>query len=92
MSFISSVSFIFSPFFLLGVFRVWEASTARCVYTQTLPSASEEDENDNPRSLTYLFHLPASARLATVTAEHNILLYQLPALTTQQQVGTGVTS
>uniref|UniRef100_A0A3B4GKS6 Transducin beta like 3 n=1 Tax=Pundamilia nyererei TaxID=303518 RepID=A0A3B4GKS6_9CICH len=72
-----------------GVLRVWEASTARCVYTQTLPStlpsASEEDENDNPRSLTYLFHLPASARLATVTAEHNILLYQLPALTTQQQ-------
>uniref|UniRef100_A0AAX7VDU2 U3 small nucleolar RNA-associated protein 13 C-terminal domain-containing protein n=1 Tax=Astatotilapia calliptera TaxID=8154 RepID=A0AAX7VDU2_ASTCA len=51
-----------------GVLRVWEASTARCVYT-----------------LTYLFHLPASARLATVTAEHNILLYQLPALTTQQQ-------
>lgn len=72
-----------------GVLRVWEASTARCVYTQTLPStlpsASEEDENKNPRSLTYLFHLPASARLATVTAEHNILLYQLPALTTQQQ-------
>lgn len=96
MSFISSVSLIFSPFFLLGVLRVWEASTARCVYTQTLPStlpsASEEDENDNPRSLTYLFHLPASARLATVTTEHNILLYQLPALTTQQQVGTGVTS
>lgn len=62
MSFISSVSLIFSPFFLLGVLRVWEASTARCVYTQTLPStlpsASEEDENDNPRSLTYLFHLP----------------------------------
>lgn len=73
-----------------GVLRVWEASTARCVYTQTLPStltsvSEGEEESDNPRSLTYLFHLPASSRLATVTAEHNILLYQLPALTTQQQ-------
>lgn len=85
-----------SPFLFLGVLRVWEAKTGRCVYTQSLPStvtsASEgEEESDNPRSLTYLFHLPASSRLATVTAEHNILLYQLPALTTQQQVGTGVT-
>uniref|UniRef100_A0A672Z224 U3 small nucleolar RNA-associated protein 13 C-terminal domain-containing protein n=1 Tax=Sphaeramia orbicularis TaxID=375764 RepID=A0A672Z224_9TELE len=74
-----------------GVLRVWEASTARCIYTQTLPSTLSlvsdegEDQDDNPRSLTYLLHLPASSRLATVTAEHNILLYQLPALTTQQQ-------
>uniref|UniRef100_A0AAQ5XW13 U3 small nucleolar RNA-associated protein 13 C-terminal domain-containing protein n=1 Tax=Amphiprion ocellaris TaxID=80972 RepID=A0AAQ5XW13_AMPOC len=55
-----------------GVLRVWEASSARCVHT-------------HPRSLTYLFHLPESSRLATVTAEHNILLYQLPGLSTQQQ-------
>uniref|UniRef100_A0A667YSF9 Transducin beta like 3 n=1 Tax=Myripristis murdjan TaxID=586833 RepID=A0A667YSF9_9TELE len=74
-----------------GVLRVWEASTARCVYTQTLPSApvaaSEDgkEEDDNPSSLTYLLPLPASSRLAAVTAEHNILLYQLPGLTTQQQ-------
>lgn len=72
---------------------MWEASTARCVYTQTLPSApdaaSEDDkeEDDNPSSLTYLLPLPSSSRLAAVTAEHNILLYQLPGLTTQQQVG-----
>ncbi|XP_023279049.1 transducin beta-like protein 3 [Seriola lalandi dorsalis] len=78
-----------------GVLRVWEASTARCVYTQTLPSTlipvhgeeeeEEEEKDDDPRSLTYLLHLPNSSRLATVTAEHNILLYQLPGLTTQQQ-------
>lgn len=74
-----------------GVLRVWDSSTARCVYIQALPStltpASDggEEKEDNPRSLTYLLHLPASFRLATVTAEHNILLYQLPALTTQQQ-------
>lgn len=74
-----------------GVLRVWDASTARCVYTQTLPSTLSsssddgEEKEDDPRSLTYLLHLPASSRLATVTAEHNILLYQLPALTTLQQ-------
>uniref|UniRef100_A0A672FHV4 U3 small nucleolar RNA-associated protein 13 C-terminal domain-containing protein n=1 Tax=Salarias fasciatus TaxID=181472 RepID=A0A672FHV4_SALFA len=52
-----------------GVLRVWEASTARCVYTQTLPTtfSSSPAEGDE------------------VTAEHNILLYQLPALSTQHQ-------
>ncbi|CAG5897727.1 unnamed protein product [Menidia menidia] len=73
-----------------GVLRVWDASTACCVHTQTLPSTltagpKDEEEEDNSRSLTYLFHLPASSRLAAVTAEHNILLYQLQSLTTQQQ-------
>lgn len=73
-----------------GVLRVWEASTARCVYTQALPSTLNssddcEEKEDDPRSLTYLLHLPDSSRIATVTAEHNILFYQLPALTTQQQ-------
>ncbi|XP_069380930.1 transducin beta-like protein 3 [Paralichthys olivaceus] len=74
-----------------GVLRVWEASTARCIYSQKLlstlspVSGEEEEQDDNPRSLTYLLHLPVSSRLATVTAEHNIVLYQLPALTTQQQ-------
>uniref|UniRef100_A0A8C7Z1G8 Transducin beta like 3 n=1 Tax=Oryzias sinensis TaxID=183150 RepID=A0A8C7Z1G8_9TELE len=60
-----------------GILRVWHASTARCVYTQK--------QDDNPFGLTHLFYLPASHRVATVTAEHNILLYQLPGLTTQQQ-------
>lgn len=78
-----------------GVLRVWEASTARCVYAQTLDAVSkkegeedeaeEEEKEDNPLSLTHLLHLPVSSRLATVTAEHNIVLYQLPGLTTQQQ-------
>lgn len=83
----------FVPSSLVGILRVWEASTARCVYTQTLPTVSEDGQEvevkeDDPRSLTYLLHLPASSRLATVTAEHNILLYQLPELSTQQQVGS----
>lgn len=84
------------PFSPVGVLRVWEASTARCVYAQTLNSTlaavsekEEEKDDDNDHcSLTYLLLLPASSRLATVTADHNIVLYQLPALTTQQQVCT----
>lgn len=82
------------PFSFIGVLRVWEASTGRCVYTQTLAAGlnkkeeEEEEKEDDPRSLMYLLHLPVSSRLATVTAEHNILLYQLPGLTTMQQVGS----
>lgn len=76
-----------------GILRVWEASTARCVYAQTLSStltavseeSEEREKDDDPRSLIYLLHLSDSLRLATVTAEHNIVIYQLPALSTQQQ-------
>ncbi|XP_061158421.1 transducin beta-like protein 3 [Syngnathus typhle] len=74
-----------------GLLRVWEASTARCVYSQArpstlcLPSEDAEETDDDPRALTYLLHLPVSGRLAAITAEHNIVLYQLPALSTQQQ-------
>lgn len=72
-----------------GVLRVWEASSARCVFTQTLPASlsdpEEGYEDGDPRSLTHCLPLPTSSRLATVTVEHNILLYQLPTLTIQQQ-------
>lgn len=89
-----------APFFFKGILRVWDPNTARCVFSQTLTGVSaknekgegdeeEKEKADNPRSLTHLLLLPASLRLATVTAEHNIMLYQLPGLTTLQQVGTG---
>ncbi|KAG5832192.1 hypothetical protein ANANG_G00288490 [Anguilla anguilla] len=76
-----------------GVLRLWEAGSARCVFSQTPPVSTpppsgEEagpEEEWSQRSLTYCIHLPSSARLAIVTAEHNILLYQLPALALQQQ-------
>ncbi|TWW69934.1 transducin beta-like protein 3 [Takifugu flavidus] len=78
-----------------GILRVWDPNTARCVFSQTLGTVSvkkddeegeeEEKKDDNPRSLTHLLLLPASSRLATVTAEHNIMLYQLAGLATLQQ-------
>lgn len=71
-----------------GVIRVWESSTARCVFTQTIadaPALNTEEGDLDPRSLVLCLPMPQSNRLATVTAEHNILIYQLPSLTVQQQ-------
>ncbi|XP_077067777.1 transducin beta-like protein 3 [Siphateles boraxobius] len=71
-----------------GVLRVWDSSSARCVFTQTLPDApalSTEGADLDPRCLVHLLPMPQSNRLATVTAEHNILIYQMPTLTVQQQ-------
>ncbi|KAK7174258.1 hypothetical protein R3I93_001456 [Phoxinus phoxinus] len=71
-----------------GVLRVWDSSSARCVFTQTLPDApalSTEEADLDPRCLMHLLPMPQSNRLATVTAEHNILIYQMPTLTVQQQ-------
>ncbi|XP_063047761.1 transducin beta-like protein 3 isoform X2 [Engraulis encrasicolus] len=70
-----------------GVLRVWEASTSKCVYSQALVACGEggADEDGHPRSITYCLPMPLHGGLATVTAEHNILLYRLPQLTTQQQ-------
>lgn len=91
---------MFLPSFFKGILRVWDPDTARCIFSQTGVAAKnekgegddeEEEKADNPRSLTHLLLLPASMRLATVTAEHNIMLYQLPGLTTLQQVGTANT-
>ncbi|XP_062388240.1 transducin beta-like protein 3 [Sardina pilchardus] len=73
-----------------GVLRVWEASSSQCLHSQTLPAAEPKveagaEDDVHPRSLTYCLPMPASGGLATVTAEHNILLYRLPTLTVQQQ-------
>ncbi|KAL4659135.1 transducin beta-like protein 3 [Arapaima gigas] len=74
-----------------GVLRVWEASTSRCVFTQALsdPPAPQNkmgaEKEAEQLGLTYTLPLVNSARLAIVTAEHNILLYELPSLSVQQQ-------
>uniref|UniRef100_A0AAY4BBW2 U3 small nucleolar RNA-associated protein 13 C-terminal domain-containing protein n=1 Tax=Denticeps clupeoides TaxID=299321 RepID=A0AAY4BBW2_9TELE len=76
-----------------GVLRVWEASSGRCVFTQprTAPAPASsagseaEDEEASPQMLTHCLPLAASARLATVSAEHNIVIYQLPAVRVLQQ-------
>ncbi|MBN3316249.1 TBL3 protein, partial [Atractosteus spatula] len=72
-----------------GMLRVWEASSGRCIFTQTLPAEhptgkAESDDGDE-HSFTCCHPLPSSSRVAAVTAEHNFLLYDLPSLTLQQQ-------
>ncbi len=79
--------------FSAGVLRVWDSSSARCVFTQTLPDAptlNTEEGDLDPRSLMHLLPMPQSNRLVTVTAEHNILIYQMPTLTVQQQVSLSI--
>ncbi|XP_026866596.2 transducin beta-like protein 3 [Electrophorus electricus] len=61
-----------------GVLRVWHCSSARCVFAQT-PTATA------PLGLVHCLLMARSARIAAVTAEHNVLLYQLPYLSMQQQ-------
>ncbi|TRY98994.1 hypothetical protein DNTS_001252 [Danionella cerebrum] len=71
-----------------GVLRVWDSSSGRCVFTQTLQDAPPlilEGGDLDPRSLVQILALPQSSRLATVTTEHNILLYQTPTLHVKQQ-------
>uniref|UniRef100_A0A9R1SPG4 Transducin beta like 3 n=2 Tax=Cyprinus carpio TaxID=7962 RepID=A0A9R1SPG4_CYPCA len=55
-----------------GVLRVWDSSSARCVFTQMLPDApalNTEEADLDPRSLMQLLPMPRSNRLVTVTAE-----------------------
>ncbi|KAG2455705.1 TBL3 protein, partial [Polypterus senegalus] len=66
-----------------GVLRVWEATTARCVFTQSGSSSPQEDAEE--QALTHGLLLPKTNRLATVTAEHNLLFYDLHTLALQQQ-------
>ncbi|MGH0116990.1 UNVERIFIED_CONTAM: hypothetical protein FKN15_024935 [Acipenser sinensis] len=73
-----------------GVLRVWEASTARCVFTQTVPAKPQPaevvgGEEPDEHSLTHCLLLPATNRIATVTAEHNFLLSDLHTLVLEQQ-------
>ncbi|KAJ8384033.1 hypothetical protein AAFF_G00212770 [Aldrovandia affinis] len=60
-----------------GVLRVWEAGSARCVFTQTppvttAPAGVVSGDDEEGCGLTHCLHLPDSARLATAT-RHNIL-------------------
>ncbi|MGH0130176.1 UNVERIFIED_CONTAM: hypothetical protein FKN15_048954 [Acipenser sinensis] len=75
-----------------GVLRVWEASSARCVFTQTVPARPQpvevgRGEEPDEHSLTHCLLLPATNRIATVTAEHNFLLSDLHTLVLEQQQG-----
>ncbi|XP_072423649.1 transducin beta-like protein 3 [Chiloscyllium punctatum] len=73
-----------------GILRVWEAYSGRCVYSQCVPGKLQKvTEGDaDEQSLTHCAIVPATQKLTTVTAEHNILTYDLCTLNlTRQFVG-----
>ncbi|KAM4698483.1 transducin beta-like protein 3 [Rhinophrynus dorsalis] len=70
-----------------GILRVWDAASAQCVYTQSLPHTTnrDSDEEANEHSLTHCLLLPDQGEVVTVTAEHNILMYDLKDLQLKKQ-------
>ncbi|XP_009993078.1 PREDICTED: transducin beta-like protein 3 [Chaetura pelagica] len=67
-----------------GILKVWEVATAACVYSQTVPFELQEEPSEH--SLTQCLLLPARNQLLTVTAEHNILLYDAHTLQLRKQL------
>lgn len=68
-----------SPCYPTGILRVWEAASGQCVYTQPqMPGLRQE--------LTHCTLARAADLLLTVTADHNLLLYEAHSLQLQKQV------
>ena len=62
-----------------GALRVWEAASGRCVHAQQrLPGPGRE--------LTHCALARAASLLLSVTADHNLLLYDARSLRLQKQV------
>lgn len=64
-----------------GILRVWEAASGQCVYSQPqMPGLGQE--------LTHCTLARTAGLLLTVTADHNLLLYEAQSLQLQKQVST----
>ncbi|XP_048188772.1 transducin beta-like protein 3 [Perognathus longimembris pacificus] len=61
-----------------GTLRVWEASSAQCVYTQPQPPGPG-------RELTHCALARTAGLLLSITADHNLLLYNAHSLQLQKQ-------
>lgn len=60
---------------------MWEAASGQCVYTQPqMPGQGQE--------LTHCSLARTAGLLLTVTADHNLLLYEARSLQLQKQVST----
>ncbi|XP_069503403.1 transducin beta-like protein 3 [Ambystoma mexicanum] len=69
-----------------GILRVWEAATAQCVYTQTVPHKPRDLEGEaGEHSLTFCTLVPSQQAIATVNVEHNIMIYDLQTLHLRKQ-------
>lgn len=70
-----------SPCPCTGMLRVWEAASGQCVYTQQQLSGPGQE-------LTHCTLVRAAGLLLSVTADHNLLLYEAHSLQLQKQVST----
>ncbi|XP_041063248.1 transducin beta-like protein 3 isoform X1 [Carcharodon carcharias] len=70
-----------------GILRIWEAYSGRCIYSQRVPGKpkKETEDDSDEQSLTHCMLVPATRKLTTVTAEHNILSYDLCTLKLERQ-------
>uniref|UniRef100_A0ABM5F138 Transducin beta-like protein 3 n=1 Tax=Pogona vitticeps TaxID=103695 RepID=A0ABM5F138_9SAUR len=70
-----------------GILRVWDASSATCVHTQSLPSlpAATEEEAAGERSLVHCALVPVKSEVLAVNAEHSICLYDAQTLDLKKQ-------
>ncbi|XP_067911859.1 transducin beta-like protein 3 [Heterodontus francisci] len=70
-----------------GILRIWEAYSGRCIYSQCMPGKPKKETEDDTdeQSLTHCMLVPATRKLTTVTAEHNILSYDLRTLKLERQ-------
>ncbi|XP_069762489.1 transducin beta-like protein 3 isoform X1 [Narcine bancroftii] len=71
-----------------GILRIWEVHSGKCIYSQNIPFTPimETEDEANERSLTHCMLVPATKKLTTVTAEHNILVYNLCTLQLECQL------
>lgn len=70
-----------------GILRIWEARSGKCIYSQRVPGKPREEVEDNAdeQTLTHCMLVSATRKLTTVTAEHNILIYDLCTLKLERQ-------
>ncbi|XP_051878001.1 transducin beta-like protein 3 [Pristis pectinata] len=70
-----------------GILRIWEANSGKCIYSQHVPGKPKKETEDDAdeQSLTHCMLILATRKLTTVTAEHNILTYDLCTLKLERQ-------
>ncbi|XP_042294532.1 transducin beta-like protein 3 [Sceloporus undulatus] len=70
-----------------GILRVWDAASATCVHSQSLPHlpAQSKEEEAGEHSLVHCVLVPVKSEVVAVNAEHNISMYSAETLELKKQ-------
>uniref|UniRef100_A0A670JU37 Transducin beta like 3 n=1 Tax=Podarcis muralis TaxID=64176 RepID=A0A670JU37_PODMU len=70
-----------------GILRVWDAASATCVHSQSLPClpAACVDQEDGLQSLMHCVLVPMKSQIVTVNSERNICMYDAQTLELRKQ-------